>query len=128
MSEPLVVHESDVEREDWSDPVRGEVGFRTLLGAAGGCGDFTAGVASLEPGGWLGLHRHDPPELYYLVGGEGTVVVDGEEHEVTAGTAVSVPGGSEHGIRNTGTVPLRFFYVFAVGSFEEVEYRFTAER
>jgi mannose-6-phosphate isomerase-like protein (cupin superfamily) len=125
MGDPRVVNEADVARESWMDPVRGEVGFRTLVGGDGGPGDFTAGVADLEPGGWLGHHRHEPAELYYVLSGDGVVVVDGEEHAVAAGTAVSIPGDSEHGIRNSGPAPLRFFYVFAVGSFEEVEYRFT---
>ena len=127
MVEPQVVDEADVEPERWSDPVRGEVGFRTLLGAAGDDGDFTAGVAHLEGGGWLGHHRHDPAELYFVLSGAGAVMIDGEEQAVVAGTAVCIPGGREHGIRNTGTAPLRFFYAFAVGSFDEVEYRFTAE-
>jgi mannose-6-phosphate isomerase-like protein (cupin superfamily) len=125
MSRPRVVHEADVERVAWSDPVRGEVGFRTLVGAGGEPGDFTAGVAELEPGGWLGRHRHEPAELYHVLGGEGTLVVDGEEHLVVAGTTVSIPGEREHGIRNTGAVPLRFFYVFAVSSFDEIEYQFS---
>jgi mannose-6-phosphate isomerase-like protein (cupin superfamily) len=121
-----VVSEDDVDLERWSDPVRGDVGFRTLFGGAVRTGDFTAGVTVLEVGGWLGHHRHEPAELYYVTSGEGTLSVDGREHEVRAGSAVYIPGGSEHAIRNTGGDLLRFFYVFAVGSFEEIEYRFTA--
>ena len=49
-------------------------------------------------------------------------------YTVTTGTAAYIPGNSEHGIRNTGTGPLRFFYVFAVGSFAEIEYRFTSQQ
>lgn len=128
MSDPLVVREDDVELETWSDAVRGEVGFRTLFGVPGRTTDFTAGVTELEPGGWLGHHRHEPAEVYYVLDGEGLVRLDGEDHRVTAGTAVFIPGDSEHGIRNTGADRLRFFYAFAVGSFEEIEYRFTAER
>ena len=128
MSGPLVIHESDVDPVHWSDPVRGEVGFRTVFGAPGTTNpDFTAGVTELGPEGWLGHHRHDPAELYYVVDGSGTLTVDGAEHAVRAGTAVYVPGGAEHGIRNTGAGPLRFFYAFAVGSFDEIEYRFSAD-
>src|SRR3954468_2224391 len=82
----------------------------------------------LEPGGWLGHHRHGPAELYYVIHGEGTFTIDGTEHPVGSGTAAYVAGNSEHGIRNTAEGSLRFFYVFAVGSFDQVEYRFTAEQ
>jgi len=122
-----VVSEDDVEREAWADPVRGDVAFRTLFGGAVRTADFTGGVAELEAGGWLGLHRHEPSEVYYVLSGEGTVSVDGRQHQVQPGCAVHIPGGSEHGIRNTGSDRLRFFYVFAVASFDEIEYVFTAQ-
>lgn len=119
--------ESNAGLETWSDEVRGEVAFRTIFGAHPATPDFTAGVADLGPKGWLGHHRHQPAELYYVLHGEGTVAVEGEEYEVSAGTAVYIPSNSEHGIRNTGNGHLRFFYAFAVGSFEQIEYRFTAD-
>jgi mannose-6-phosphate isomerase-like protein (cupin superfamily) len=126
MSDPLVVNESDADPVTWSDPVRGDVCFRTLFGGPATRTDFTAGVTSLDAGGWLGHHRHEPSEIYYVLGGVGLLTIDGEEHVVDAGTAVFVPSNSEHGIRNTGREPLRFFYVFAVGAFEAIEYDFTA--
>jgi mannose-6-phosphate isomerase-like protein (cupin superfamily) len=128
MSDALVVNETDVDPVTWSDPVRGDVGFRTLFGGPTTRTDFTAGVTSLEAGGWLGHHRHEPSEIYYVLGGTGLLTIDGAEHVVGAGTAAFVPGNSEHGIHNTGSGPLRFFYAFAVGSFEEIEYDFTASR
>jgi quercetin dioxygenase-like cupin family protein len=126
VSDALVVGEDDVEPDAWSDPIRGEVGFRTLFGGALRTTDFTAGVTELEVGGWLGHHRHAPSEIYYVLGGEGTLSIDGRDHQVRVGTAAYIPGNSEHAIRNTGNDELRFFYVFAVGSFEEIEYCFTA--
>ena len=128
MSSARVVREDDVERATWSDPVRGEVGFRTLFGADVRTPDFTVGVTELEVGGWLGHHRHEPSEIYYVLSGEGTLSIDGKDHPVRTRTAAYIPSNSEHGIRNTGNEQLRFFYVFAVGSFEEIEYSFTAEQ
>ena len=124
----MVVNESDVPPVHWSDPVRGQVGFRTLLGGEETATDsFTAGVTEMQPGGWLGLHRHEPSEVYYIVQGDGLLEIDGEQRAVGAGSTVFIPGDAEHGIRNTGEEPLRFFYAFAVGSFADIEYRFTAE-
>jgi mannose-6-phosphate isomerase-like protein (cupin superfamily) len=127
MSRARVVSESGVAPESWWDPVRGDLAFRTIFGTGTTTPDITAGVAELQPGGWLGHHRHEPAEVYYVLHGEGALHIDGEEHAVRAGTAAYIPGNSEHGIRNTGSDALRFFYTFAVGSFDEVEYRFTGE-
>lgn len=83
-SEAIVLSESDVPLERWSDPVRGEVGFRTLVGGGTPTDSLTAGVTEMRP------------------------------------------GDLEHDIRNTGAKPLRFFYAFAVASFEDVDYHFSA--
>jgi quercetin dioxygenase-like cupin family protein len=126
--EPLVRHDSDVPLETWDDPVRGRVGFRTVVGDGQvATSSLTAGMTELEPGGWLGLHRHEPAEVYHVVAGEGRVSLDGTEHAVRAGSSVFIPGDVEHGIRAVGQEPLRFFYAFAVDSFEEVTYHFTAD-
>lgn len=63
-----------------------------------------------------------------MLSGDGTLEIDRVQHVVGAGTTTYIPGDTEHGIRNSGSGPLRFFYVFAVGSFEEIEYRFTGRR
>src|SRR3712207_9572946 len=85
MSEPKIVREADVEAEMWSDQ-RGEVGFRTIFGTDNTTPDFTVGVAHLQAGGWLGHHRHEPAEIYYVLSGEGTLTIDGTDHGVAAGT------------------------------------------
>jgi len=123
---PVVISESDVARDSWDDTIKGVLGFRTLFSAGTTATQaLTAGVADLNAGGWLGLHRHTPAEIYYIVQGHGTVTLDGADYPASAGTAVYIPGGTEHGIRNTGPTPLRFFYAFAVDSFDDVTYRFS---
>ena len=123
-----MVDERDVPLTTWSDETRGVARFRTLIGDGTAPTDtLTAGVAEMEPGDWLGHHRHEPAEVYYIFQGEGTVTLGGEERVVKAGSAVFIPGNLEHGIRNTGSGPLRLFYAFAVDSFEDVEYHFPAD-
>jgi quercetin dioxygenase-like cupin family protein len=122
---PIVVREHDAARDLWNDGAKGVLTFRTLFSAGTTeTRSLTAGVADLEPGDWLGLHRHTPAEVYYVVDGEGIVSLDGVEHSISAGTAVFIPGNAEHGIRNTASASLRFFYVFAADSFDDIEYRF----
>ena len=123
---PVVLHESDVVREDWNDPVRGRVGFQTLFTAGSTpTAELTAGVTVLEGGGWLGAHRHRPAELYHVLEGEGVVLLEGVEHPVRAGSAVFIPSDVEHAVRSTGDGVLRFFYAFATDSFTDVEYCFS---
>ena len=123
---PLVISESDVARDSWDDTTKGVLGFRTLFsGGTTATRALTAGIADLNGGDWLGLHRHTPAEIYYVLEGHGTVTLDGDDYPVSAGTAVYIPGDTEHGIRNAGPAPLRFFYAFAVDSFDDVTYRFS---
>jgi mannose-6-phosphate isomerase-like protein (cupin superfamily) len=120
------VHHDDLTAEVWDDPTRGRLAFTTLFSNdLTPTNTFTAGLADVPPGGWLGRHRHTPAELYYVVAGQGSLTLDGVEHPVRAGSAVCVPGDVEHGISNTGTEPLRFFYAFALAGFAEVQYRFS---
>ncbi len=122
----LIIRTEEQTLDGWDDPVKGRVGWRTLFSAdQTPTQALTAGIAELQPGGWLGLHRHTPPEIYYVLEGSGIVTLDGVEHPVAAGTAVFIPGNCEHGISNAGAAPLRFLYAFAVDSFGEVEYRFS---
>lgn len=123
---PIVIHGDEPPRESWDDPVKGRIAWWTLFsGDRTPTAALTAGVAELEPGGWLGLHRHAPAEIYYVLEGRGIVTLDGVEHEVSAGSAVFIPGNVEHGSRNPGDAPLRVLYAFAADSFAEVEYRFS---
>lgn len=114
--------------DGWDDPVRGSVSWRTLFsGDITQTDALTCGTAMLEPGGWLGLHRHATAEVYLVLSGTGVVSLAGVEQPVSAGTAVSIPADVEHGIRNTGDAELRCFYCLDADSFSDVEYRFTDE-
>ena len=125
-AKPLVVRTEEQVLEGWDDPVKGRVSWRTLFsGGTTATEALTAGVAELQPGDRLGLHRHTPPEIYYVLEGSGIVTLDGVEHEIAAGAAVFIPGDCEHGIRNDGASPLRVFYAFAADSFADIEYRFS---
>ncbi len=124
--EPTALDEMNVPAEGWDDPVRGRIRWRTLFSQGGTPTEgLTCGVAELSSGDWLGLHRHAPPEVYYVLAGAGVMSLDGREIAVKAGSAVFIPGMAEHGIRQTGAEVLRIFYSFPVDSFDSVEYLFS---
>jgi mannose-6-phosphate isomerase-like protein (cupin superfamily) len=124
---PLAIVEAEVPQDSWDDPVRGRLRFRTLFsqGLTPTAG-LTCGVTELGPNDWLGLHRHAPPEVYYVFAGAGILSLDGREITVGAGSAVFIPCMAEHGIRQTGSEILRLLYAFPVDSFDGVEYLFSA--
>jgi mannose-6-phosphate isomerase-like protein (cupin superfamily) len=126
-AEPLVLEDADLAQDGWDDPVRGRLRWHTLFskGMTPTAG-VTCGVAELRPGDWLGLHRHAPAEVYYVFAGAGLMSLDGREIPVKAGSAVFIPGMTEHGIRQMGNETLRLFYAFLVDSFDGVEYLFSA--
>ena len=129
ISRPLVLDEKDAPLDGWDDPVRGRIRWRTLFSKGGTPTDgITCGVAELDRGGWLGLHRHEPSEIYYVLTGEGVVTLGGDETPVKAGSAVFIPAMAEHGVRQTGADRLRFLYGFPVDSFDGVVYLFSADR
>jgi mannose-6-phosphate isomerase-like protein (cupin superfamily) len=65
--------------------------------------------ATLAPGQQTERHYHAASEeLYYLVGGEGEMEIDGERSPVTVGDAILIPPGAWHQITATGESELRF--------------------
>jgi len=122
--QPVVLHEAECD-EGWNNEKQGRVAWRTLFSSERTPTEsLTAGVGEIGPGDRLEAHQHTPPEVYHVLAGEGAVLIEGEECRVKPGSAVFIPGNAVHGLRNTGRDTLRFFYVFAADSFEEVDYRF----
>lgn len=69
----------------------------------------------IRPGETVPAHTHgDEDQVYYVVTGTGHVVLDGVRTDVSAGSGVLIPMGTEHEITNTGVEPLDyvFFVVF----------------
>jgi mannose-6-phosphate isomerase-like protein (cupin superfamily) len=81
-----------------------EVAGRVSLPAA----NQSLAEATVPPGGATEAHFHRvTEELYFFTGGEGRLLVGGEERDVRPGDCVVIPPGAEHKLWNTGNVPLR---------------------
>lgn len=116
--------------DGWNEPEgRGVVGWQTMISGDKTPTDaLTSGLATLEPGGFLALHRHEPAELYFIHEGCGIVTIDGIDHTVKPGDCVYIPSMAEHGCRQSGEGPMRFFYVFPRDAFSDVTYLFSGVR
>ena len=124
---PVVTHETLCVTERWDDPLRGSVRWWTLLSADRTASrGMTCGVAEIAPGrpDVVHPHQHAQAEVYHFLAGAGIVHIGDQQHEVSPGSTLFIPGDVRHGVRNIGQLPLRLFYVFAVDSFSEVQYVF----
>ena len=75
-------------------------------------GVLGAGRTRLEPGASIGEHRHpNTEELYLIVAGRGTGILNGEAFPVAEGDLFVTRAGQSHGLVNTGSSPLEFFAV-----------------
>ena len=56
----------------------------------------------LHKGAGIGLHPQHKDEIYYIVSGEGSYVLDGKQHDVRAGHALLTRAGSMHALQQRG--------------------------
>ncbi|MCL4489291.1 MAG: cupin domain-containing protein [Chloroflexi bacterium] len=75
--------------------------------------DLKVGLISVRPHDELAVHSHErEDQFYYVLEGEGIVRMDGQDYALRPGTAVTIPPGVPHGVRNPNDVPLRYLDVF----------------
>ncbi|MDE3174923.1 MAG: cupin domain-containing protein [Pseudomonadota bacterium] len=127
-TEALVVNPDERPREAFEDATRGDVSWVTFFsGDRTSTADMSCGLMEVAPnGGHLAAHRHAESELYFVAEGRGTVTIDGVRRELRPGAAVFIPGDAEHSVVNDSDAPLKVFYVFPIGNFADVVYRFSA--
>ena len=88
----------------------GEYFVRTLLDRTTNAGFKYVRDLTPPPGSTIGLHPHEgDEEIYFVIEGEGVMVVDDEEHPFEAGAVCLTPSGHSHALRNDGDVDLRIF-------------------
>lgn len=124
----MIVHERDLGWESWEPTEvenKGLVYWKTLISKDETPSDsLTLGVALIPAGEALLAHRHQQPELYIVLAGEGLVKIRDRAQTVSAGSYVFIPGNAAHSIQNTGSTDLQLNYVFSADSFGQVEYAF----
>lgn len=67
---------------------------------------------ALHPGASIGAHRNDKDEIYYILSGEGELMLDGETRTVGPGDAVLTRDGSTHALYQRGSDDLVIFIVY----------------
>jgi quercetin dioxygenase-like cupin family protein len=129
------IHVSDVEPA----PVKAASGWNSMdirwvvgnekAGSEAGSEQICMFRAVFAPGARHARHFHDnAAEAFYVIRGRGAAGTGDEEHEVGPGTALHVPAGSVHWLRNIGDEDLELVGVYSpVGSLEDSGYVYVGE-
>jgi mannose-6-phosphate isomerase-like protein (cupin superfamily) len=71
-------------------------------------------VMTIPRGGEIGEEVHDHvDQVLVFVQGDGEAIIADETSHVRANSLAFVPAGTRHNFRNTGSIPLRLFTVYA---------------
>lgn len=72
---------------------------------------MNAGTLELKPGMEPHPpHTHPEEEFMYIASGTGEIYVDGNTTKIGPGSIMFTKANQLHGIKNTGTLPITFFY------------------
>jgi mannose-6-phosphate isomerase-like protein (cupin superfamily) len=85
--------------------------FRYLVNQDVGCLDVTQFVGLISPGR-APMHSHFYDEIVYVLDGEGTLHLGGQETPIGPGSAMHLPPLAEHCLENTGKGSMRVLGVF----------------
>jgi mannose-6-phosphate isomerase-like protein (cupin superfamily) len=85
--------------------------FRYLVNQDVGCLDVTQFVGLIRPGR-APMHSHFYDEIVYVLDGEGTLHLGGQETRIGPGSAMHLPPLAEHCLENTGKGSMRVLGVF----------------
>lgn len=71
-------------------------------------------LMSLRPGEDIGDEVHgDRDQFFRVEKGKGEVWIDGARTKIESDSAIVVPAGARHNIKNTGDEPLRLYTLYA---------------
>ncbi len=102
-----IVHYSEVPAENPGGDTEG-VTIRWLISDADGAPNYFMRVFEVNPGGYSPLYRHPWEHEIYILSGEGELVGEDGGRPVRPGTAIFIPAGELHQLKNAGDQLLRF--------------------
>jgi mannose-6-phosphate isomerase-like protein (cupin superfamily) len=82
--------------------------------------NFSAGIQVLEPGAAVREHGHERShELLFVYEGSGFALIDGERHELEAGSTIMVGRRVMHYVENTGDTQMKIHWVIFPAGLED---------
>lgn len=74
---------------------------------------FVSGYVIIDPGGKVPEHEHEQEEVYYILQGRGEMTVGDETEVLESISAVYIPPGQRHALKNNGEDELHMLFVYA---------------
>ena len=70
-------------------------------------------VMTLKPGEDIGMEVHPEHDQFIRIeSGTGKAIMNGEEHEISNGSAIVIPAGTQHNIINTSEVVMKLYTIY----------------
>jgi mannose-6-phosphate isomerase-like protein (cupin superfamily) len=80
----------------------------------GGAKNVSMGMTLLPPNSLSNYHKHDSEEeLWFVISGRGKAIVNDQEFQIEAGTAIYISPGEFHQLVNTSDETLKVLWIFA---------------
>ncbi len=99
----FVSHRNEIPGKELNGEALNNVSKQVLIGPEQGWEDYVMRMFTLGKDGFTPRHDHDWPHILYIVEGQGTLHLDGTDHQVESGSTAFVPGGKAHQLLNRGT-------------------------
>ncbi len=85
--------------------------MNVMVGGDEGWQDHVMRILELGVDGYSPKHKHPWPHINYIIEGEGSLMIEGVDHPLSAGSYAFVPDNALHQFKNTGTAPLKFICI-----------------
>lgn len=70
-------------------------------------------VMALKPGEEIGMEVHPEHDQFIRIeSGKGKAIMNGEEHDITDGSAIVIPAGTQHNVINTSEVEMKLYTIY----------------
>lgn len=107
----IVNHEDKLEKIVFNNPEAKGASMKALISPKEGWQGYVMRILEIEEGGYSPKHNHPWPHINYILGGEGSLFLDGEEREVKEGSYAYVPADEEHQFKNVGKGIFKFMCI-----------------
>lgn len=92
----FVSHLNDIQEIKVNMPGALNAYKKTPIGPAQGWEGWVMRIFTLKDGGNTPRHTHPWPHINYIISGFGTLILEGKEIPVEAGSVAYVPSGADH--------------------------------
>ena len=107
--QPIICHINDLSAIQTAH----SSGTKKILMGGDATGNAITQIAfgELLAGEVVEMHQHATMrEYFYFTGGKGVYTINDTDHALSAGSFVMIPEQTPHSLKNTGELPLQFFY------------------